>query len=118
MTECVLCRVGCQRLFFRQIERDPQRSRFSEARSAEKKEITSGHTYPEPYFRAVNRITYPTKPVLPAARHSICLFSFLTFRLSMFVRGAAIREIAHTKWKKITSTVVAHQSTISVGFST
>ena len=30
------------------------RSRFCEARSTEKKKITSGHTYPEPDFRASN----------------------------------------------------------------
>ena len=74
-------------------------------RGAERREkkVTSGHTYPEPHFRAVNRIRYPTNRFSPAARHSICLFLFLTFRLSMFVRGAEIREIAHTKWKKITS---------------
>ena len=46
---------GCQRLFFFwDWERDPRWSCISEAQSAEKKKITSGHTYPEPHFRASN----------------------------------------------------------------
>ena len=46
--------LGARGYFFREIERDPRRSHISEARSAEKKKITSGHTKPEPHFHAPN----------------------------------------------------------------
>ena len=75
------------------------RSRVSEEQSPEKKKKPS-------VTRTQNLISVqlvvsdvPPNWFSPAAWHSICLFSFLTFRLSMFARGAAIREIARAKWQ-------------------
>ena len=55
--------LGARGYFFREIGRE---IRASEARSAEKKKITSGHTYPEPHFRAVRPrlygLGYPRQP--------------------------------------------------------
>ena len=82
---------GCQRLFIlRDWERDLRRSR-------EEKNNLWSHI-PRTSFPCSKtyQISHQTGSHL-RGRHSICLFSFWTFRLSIFARGATIREIARAK---------------------
>ena len=87
-----------------------------------RKKITSGHTYPEPHFRAVRRIrmiSHQTGFYLRSGIPSVC-FHFGHFGCQCFCTWRndpwncpCERQSKFTLWK-----LFAHQSTISVGFAT